>query len=457
MIRSLLACLMMLALAACAGMPSGGPPLESIRFAPVTLPKGVARSNRELAQDFLDLTFQLENGEQLQHLLRYEEPVRVYMGSTSLAPYQPDLAALLNRLRVEAGVDISQTDDASAAQIHIEAVPSAQIAKVFPTAACFIVPGERDWHGFRSGPGEIHPRWSAQTTLGAAAIFLPPDSTPQDIRDCLNEELTQALGPAMDLYRLPDSIWNDDNFHGMATRFDMTILRTLYQPELHSGMTKAEVAARLPKLLARTNPQGRSLPARRRAPESRPWAEAIEAAQAQETTHDERLAAADLATQIAAGMRPVDHRLGVSLLALGRLSLRQDPSYAATNFMEAYELFRTRLGPHDLRTAQAGVHLAALLLGTAQYRDAIAIADLHVPDGIAYQNAILVASLLSIKAEALSQLGRAKQAQAVRLDSLLWARYGFGDSDGSLGREQAELTALIDQQQTASRISGGGR
>lgn len=124
--------------------------------------------------------------------------------------------------------------------------------------------------------------------------------------------------------------------------------------------------------------------------------------------------------------------------------------------MEAYELFRTRLGPHDLRTAQAGVHLAALLLGTAQYRDAIAIADLHVPDGIAYQNAILVASLLSIKAEALSQLGRANEAQAVRLDSLLWARYGFGDSDGSLGREQAELVALIDQQQTAKRIVGSG-
>ena len=42
------------------------------------------------------------------------------------------------------------------------------------------------------------------------------------MRDCLNEEITQALGPANDLYRLPDSIWNDDNFHGMATPFDMT-------------------------------------------------------------------------------------------------------------------------------------------------------------------------------------------------------------------------------------------
>lgn len=451
MTRRLLACLMLPLLAACADLPAGGPVIDGVRFAPVTLPRGVARSNRALAEDFLDLTFQLENGERLAHLLRYEQPIRVYMGSSSLAAYQPDLAALLNRMRVEAGIDIAETGDPAAAQIHIEAVSSAQIARVFPTAACFIVPGERDWHGFRSAPGEIRPRWSAQQTLGIAAIFLPPDSTPQDIRDCLNEELTQALGPAMDLYRLPDSIWNDDNFHGMATRFDMTILRTLYQPELHSGMTRAEVAARLPKLLARTNPQGRKLAPQARAPESRAWAEAIEAAQAQGATHDERLAAADLATQIASEMRPPDHRLGVSLLALGRLSLRQDPVYAAHCFVDAYALFRTELGPHDLRTAQAGVHLAALSLGTGRYLDAIALADRHVPDGIAYQNAILVASLLSIKAEALAQLGRAQQSQAVRLDSLRWARYGFGDSDGSLGREQAQLAALIASRQASQQ------
>ena len=40
---------------------------------------GVARSNRDLAQDFLDLTFGLESGEKLDHLLRYEAPVRVYL------------------------------------------------------------------------------------------------------------------------------------------------------------------------------------------------------------------------------------------------------------------------------------------------------------------------------------------------------------------------------------------
>jgi hypothetical protein len=243
----LLACLAVLGLAACAAAPPG-PGITSVRFGSVSLPKGVARSNADLAEDFLDLTFELESGERLERLLRYEAPVRVHLASPQLAEYRSDLEQLLARLRTEAGLEIAVTDDADAAQIVIEAVPAAQIAKIFPSAACFIVPGERDWRGFMRRSPDARLRWPDQSTLERAAIFLPPDTTPQDVRDCLNEEITQALGPANDLYRLPDSIWNDDNFHGMATAFDMLMLRALYQPELQSGMSRAEVAEALAEL-----------------------------------------------------------------------------------------------------------------------------------------------------------------------------------------------------------------
>lgn len=438
-----------LLLAAVAAIGLGGcaatSPVEgvsSVRFGSVTLPRGVARSNLDLAQDFLELTFALENGETLPAILRYETPVRVYMGSPDLVPYRPDLAALLNRIRVEAGVDIAETDDPDAAQIRIEAVSAAEIARIFPTAACFIVPEERTWSDFMRDRAAPQVRWSEQHTLRRAAIFVPPDTTPQDLRDCLNEEVTQALGPANDLYRLPDSIWNDDNFHGMATPFDMLMLRTLYQPELHSGMTRAEVAARLPKLLDRVNPQGRGLPRAARAPESRAFATALETALDRDIPKKRRLGSAQLAAQIAAEMRPVDHRLGVALLTLGRLSLQQDPAAAAQDFTEAYRLFERQLGREDLRTAQAGVHLAALALATGQYDVAITLADRHVPVAIKAQNAILIAGLLSVKAEAEAGLGNAAAARATRLDSLQWARYGFGDIDGALAREQAQLAAL---------------
>lgn len=423
--------------------------LSSVRFAPVVLPKGVARSNTDLAEDFLDLTFALENGEPLPVLLRYETPVRVVMEGEALASFAPDLAALLTRIRREAGIDIAVTDDPARAQIFIEAVPAHEIAAIFPTAACFIAPGERDWAGFRSRRTETHPRWADQKTLGIAAIFLPPDSTPQDLRDCLAEEITQALGAANDLYRLPDSIWNDDNFHGMATRFDMTILRTLYQPELRSGMTRDAVAAALPRVLARTNPMGRKIPSRPRAPESAIWADEIEVAQDSRGDRARRIDAGVRATKLAAGMRPPDHRLGVAQLALGRATLGRDPAFAAHQFAEAYARFRDGLGPHDIRTAQAGVHLAALALGAEDYDATIELADLHLPDAIAYQNAILAASLTALKAEALAARGEAVPAAEVRLDSLRWARYGFGDQDGALGREQVALAAALAERAKA--------
>lgn len=429
-------------LAGCASVEPASE-ITSIRFAPASMPRGVARSNLDLAQDLLDLTFLLENGEKLDHLVRYETPVRVYIASPGILPYRSDLEELLARLRNEADIDIAETEDPAHAQIRIEAVPAAAIAKVFPTAACFIVPGETDWASFRHHGNRDELRWSAQDTLVRAAIFLPLDTTPQDVRDCLNEEVTQALGPANDLYRLPDSIWNDDNFHGLATPFDMLMLRALYQPELRSGMTASEVAVVLPRVFDRVNPKGRGRPRQARQPESRAWATAIEAALSRELPRGRRIAAASLATQIAAEMQPPDHRLGVSLLTLGRLSLRTDPEAAARNFTQAYRLFRDELGLHDVRTAQAGIHIAALALGTGQYELAIRLADRHRPDAEAAQNAILLAGLLSIKAEALASLGRTEEAQTTRLDSLRWARYGFGDTDGMLAREQAQLAALV--------------
>ena len=208
-------------------------------------------------------------------------------------------------------------------------------------------------------------------------------------------------------------------------------------------MTRAEAAAVLPRVLYRVNPQGRRLPQRPRHPESKAWATAIEEALARDDPRDKRLAAAELATQIAAEMRPPDHRLGVSLLTLGRLELRQNPAAAAGDFEQAYKLFVERGGPRDLRAAQAGVHLAALAVGTGQYEAAVKLADLYAPVAVENQNAILLAGLLSIKAEALAELGDMPRAQAARLDSLRWARYGFGDSDGALAREEAQLAALV--------------
>jgi hypothetical protein len=223
----------------------------------------------------------------------------------------------------------------------------------------------------------------------------------------------------------------------------MLMLRVLYQPEIRSGMTRAEVAAVLPRLLDRLNPEGRGLPPRPRHPESQAWASAIEVALMRGAPQPERRGAAMIAVQIAREMRPVDHRLAVSLLALGRLQLRREPAAAAANFAQAYNLSQKLHGPRDIRTAHAAVHVAAMALAGDQNELAAGLAARHTNAARAGQNAVLLAGMRSIEAEALAALGREAEARTARLDSLRWARYGLGDRDGALAREQAEIAALL--------------
>ena len=64
-----------------------------------------------------------------------------------------------------------------------------------------------------------------------------------------------------------------------------------------------------------------------------------------------------------------------------------------------------------------------------------------MPVVAAAENAALMATLMLVKAEALSMKGRSKEAAAVRIDSRGWARYGFG-SDAQVKARAAEISAL---------------
>ena len=300
----LLACLAFAALSACATAPPQ-PQISSVRFGAVVLPRGVERSNLDLAEDFLDLTFELESGEKLKHLLKYETPVRVYLASPALAEYRPDLDRA-PRAAARRGRDRHLRDRAiRGARIsssrRCRRRRSPRSFRPRPVSSCRARPTGAGSCGASPRHGCAGP---TRTTLERAAIFLPLDTTPQDVRDCLSEEITQALGPADDLYRLPDSIWNDDNFHGMATPFDMTMLRALYQPEFRSGMTREEAAALVPGVLNRVNPKGRGLPRQPRNPKSRAWAGAIEEALTRDAPRNKRLAAATIASADRGGDAP---------------------------------------------------------------------------------------------------------------------------------------------------------
>ncbi|MEP2027841.1 MAG: DUF2927 domain-containing protein [Paracoccaceae bacterium] len=398
------------------------PPMKNFGSANPQRPN---RSNTEIANDFLDLSFQLESGRDLPAFTRFETPISVRVTGNAPPSLGPDLARLLSRLRNEAGINISKNQSATA-HITIEAVSRAEIRRALPQAACFVVPNVTSLAEYRSKKRSPETNWALLQARRKMAIFLPYDASPQEIRDCLHEELAQAIGPLNDLYRLNDSVFNDDNIHTVLTGFDMLILRTTYSRELQNGMTREQVAARLPAILSRTNPSGRgggSAPSR---PTTRDWVDAIQTALGPGTSRNGRQRAINNAVKIAQNQGWQDNRLGFSHYVAGRLTQRSDAVRAFEHFVTADRVY-ARLPNSDLHRAYIATQIAAYAISDGNGEVALRIIDPNIPIASRYENAAMLATLMLMRAEALDLLGRSEAARSARVDSIGWARYGFGE------------------------------
>lgn len=443
-----LAVLALSVMSACAPMQHDVPPSRAVTlsdslppmrsFALTDMP-GPARSNSEIAQDFLDLTFRMESGRPIPEMTRFEGPISVRVSGDIPPTLVADLRLLIDRLRAEAGIDIFLTG-APEANITVEGISRAELQRSVPRAACFVVPRIASWADFAQVRRTPQVDWTTLTRRDRAAIFIPTDTAPQEIRDCLHEELAQALGPLNDLYRLPDSVFNDDNIHAVLTGFDMLILRAYYAPELRNGMRRGEAAARLPALLARLNPGGAYAGRDPINDTSRDWIDAIETALSGGSTAARRRAAAEQAINLTRAFGWTGPRRGFAYYAYGRLQVGHDPDLAFGAFTEAYRTYAASPAS-QLHAATVAVQLAAFSLSAGDAATTIGLADFGIPIATLHENATLLATLMMFKAEALAMQGNAPEAAALRLDSLGWARYGFG-SDRNVRVRLREIAAL---------------
>ncbi|WP_108482199.1 DUF2927 domain-containing protein [Oceaniglobus ichthyenteri] len=434
------------AMAACAPQPvidraetsiSTLPPMKMFASPTVTRP---TRSNASIAADFLDLSFLLESGRPLPVFTRFEGPITIRVRGATPPSMLPDLDRLITRFRREAGIDIRRVTPSSPASITVETIPRAELQRAVPQAACFVVPRVTGWADFKRNRRSAVTDWKTLRVREKMAIFIPNDVAPQEIRDCLHEEVAQALGPLNDMYHLTDSVFNDDNFHTVLTGFDMLILRTTYARELHSGMDRATVAARLPGILRRLNPAGANRATPSRPPTSRAWIDTIEQALGPRAGLSQRHAAAKRAVTLARAANWNDNRLAFSLFALGRLSLGRDPELALASFLQAGAIYGADPDT-QVHAAHIAMQLAAFALSSGQAGAALEIVDRYVVAVTRAENAALLATLLMVKAEAQDLLGQTGPAATTRRDSLGWARYGFGP-DAEVRKRASEITAL---------------
>ena len=412
--------------------------LPAVKMFSVPQPSAPTRSNVDIARDFMDLSMRLESGRDLPVLTRFEGPISVRVTGAAPATLQSDLSRLLHRLRTEAGIDITQKS--GPANITIQAVTRAEIRRALPQAACFVVPNISNLAEYHSAKRSRVTAWSSLQTRRKVAIFVPNDSSPQEVRDCLHEELSQALGPLNDLYRLPDSVFNDDNVHTVLTGFDMLVLRAFYAPELQSGMTRAQVSAAIPGILARLNPAGEHIASRPLPSTPRAWVRAMQTALGPGASNTQRRAAAEKAMRIAETVGLTDHRRAFAHYAIGRIAQNTDPVYAQNQFAAADAYYR-RAPVTSLHRAHASAQLAAYAITQGRGHDALSILGPQIAVAERHENASLLAQLMMMRAEALDLTGRVSEARQVRLDSLGWARYGYG-SDWAVRAKLREVSNL---------------
>ncbi len=419
------------------------PPMKVFASPRVSAP---ARANADIARDFLDLSFRLESGRPVPVMSRFEGPIRVRVAGRDLPPsLEPDLRRLLARLRAEAGIDIALSTS-PAAEVTVEIVNRSQLQRMVPNAACFVVPRVSSWSEYRQQRRSEAVDWTTLRSRDRVAVFIPAGTAPQEVRDCLHEEVAQGIGPLNDLYHLDDSVFNDDNFHTVLTGFDMLVLRAYYDPALRSGMTRDQVAQRLPGILARLNPEGDRTARQGRKVTPRSWVSAMETALGPATPNGARRTAAREALRIAEAEGWTDNRRAFAHFAMGRLHMGRANDVAFENFRVADRYYAARPATR-LHRAHVGVHLAAFALTKGDGESAMAWVDMHLSAAQASENAALLSTLLMIRAEALELQGRFSEARAVRLDSLGWARYGFGSDDEVRARlrEIASLSPMTSR------------
>ena len=441
-------------LSACTGVPVSESPAARASSAAIELPlaepldlraapppRATLPGNGQLARDFLELSFSLESGRALPRFTRFEGPISVQLSGQVPAVAPRELGLLVSRLKSEAGIAIS-TAPGAPNLVNVEFLPKRQMQAQVPNAACFVVPDVSNWQDYLTNRRSARADWAQLTRREQISVFIPSDATPQEVRDCLHEEISQGLGPVNDLYRLPNTVWNDDNFHAVLTGYDMTILRATYAPELRSGMSQPEVMAALPKVLARVNPGGGAVSGLAPDPTPQGYVRAISRALGGQASTEGRKGAAREALSIAASQGWNDTRTAFAWFALGRLSLQSDPQGAINAFVNAGAIYRRTPGA-GIQAAHVDMQLAAYALASGRAQDAIQLVNRSFSAALSGQNAALMATLYMIRAEAYEQLGNGAQARQARLDMGHWARYGFG-SDTAVQRRAAEVAALAD-------------
>lgn len=426
----------LLVLAACAQQPEINPVTtrpevkgadRNLSLAPQEAP-AVAYSNASLASLFVRLTHGLEWGPWRPNLVRYEAPVRVGLTGRASAQYTEFLGEFLGMLRRDAGVDIDLARTAPA-NMHIRFVDGRAFRKSLPAISCVLAPGKQDWRQFTRNLDQYGvAALEKARAITDMTIFIPDSAPPYLIRSCLIEEVTQALGPANDLFGLGPSIFNDDGAHVWPTSLDLLMLRVLYRPELRTGLKRRETEARARAVLDRIHPEGRSAPAlpTPRDHKMARWRKAHQRVFSRATAQHKAPVNAQKALDIAAARAPGSVYHCHSLRTLGRVLVRPTPAEALGHLTRARDICSAVHGADDIRLALIALETASAHFAIGQYAATLASLAPHEQALSSQGQEERLAALYNLRAKAHRARGERADAQMAAKAAATWGAYAHG-------------------------------
>ena len=228
-----------LLLALLAGASLGSPPAQAQVFAV-----------REVVDGFVKTVFGAEYGGALglgePYMRRFERPVRAAVVDTSRKRGRKrEVIGFLRWLDRRIGpLSIRVVSDPATADLRVYVVDRKD----------YVVTVRNEVYGSRfatvRGRCVVRSQFSRAGIARSAAVIVS-DEGERLFRRCMAEEIMQALGPLNDDPSLGRSMFNDDSPYSRPQRFDLLILRMLYDPSVRSGMTLSELRPRLPALARR--------------------------------------------------------------------------------------------------------------------------------------------------------------------------------------------------------------
>jgi hypothetical protein len=399
------------------------------------LPAGhTAYDNASLARLFASLTHEVEWGAWRRHLLRYEVPIVVALEGQGVRGHLSFVDQFLGQLARNGGVEIAS--GAGPANLHIRLVDGPRFERLLPGAVCIVAQGDVSWDAFAADPQH----YGAGTLLAAErieqmTIFIPGNAPPYLVRNCLMEEVPQALGLANDLYGLGSSIFNDDAAHLWPTKLDYLMLRVLYTPEMVTGLDRQETEHRALAVLDRINPAGRAAPPlpllRQRSLGD--WPVLIQKVFSRRTSERERREYVEAALVIVEAHAPRSAQHCHTLITAGRVLARAEPERALALFGRAREVCDSAHGTSDIRHARIELDSACALLRLGRYQEVDVIAESIWPVLAAHGQDERLAALYTMQSEALAETAPGSpRALAVSQLAAQWNAYAVGE-----GREAA--------------------